>query len=128
METIKLNGEDYIKQSLIEKEYVLRSELDKDYVLKSSVDKVKFEDLAINLTDEATAMGMGSCVLSGNWKTVKVSIDYLEKAIKALRLMTYDKKRESLYLAVTKDYPLCLGDIKGDKFSGIIIAPRIDSD
>ena len=78
--------------------------------------------------DEANVMGMGSCKLNGDWKVVKISVDYLERAIKALKLITYDKSRESLVIAVSKDYPLCLGDIKGNKFSGIVIAPRIDNE
>lgn len=118
MDTIQLNG----------KEYINKADVEQEYVLKNSVEKQRFEDLSLNLTDEANVMGMGSCKLVGDWKVVKISIDYLEKSIKALKLMTCDKKRESLVIAISKDYPLCIGDIKQDKFSGIIIAPRLDSE
>jgi len=128
MDTIQLNGKDYVNKADVEQEYIKRTSIEEEYVLKNSVEKQRFEDLAINLTDEATVMGMGSCKLAGDWKVVKISIDYLERAIKALKLMTYDKKREAVVIAVSKDYPLCLGDIKQDKFSGIIIAPRVESE
>ena len=117
---------EYVRISEIEKNYVKRVDFEKDYVKKTDVEKPKFEDLVVCLTDEAIVMGMGSCRLSGDWRLVKVSIEYLDRALSAIKSMTCGKKRDSVVIAVANDYPLCLGDVKDGKFSGVVIAPRIE--
>lgn len=128
METIQLNGKEYINKDDVEKYYIDKIDLERDYILKNSVENPNVDKMVVNLTDENSIMGMGSVKLTGDWKTVKIDISYLETAIKALKLISYKEKRATITVAVAPNYPLCLGDIKESNFSGIIIAPRVDND
>ena len=110
VKTIKIDGEEYIRKSDIE---------------DAKKEKTNLEKATINLLDENYIMGMGSCELTGDWKVLWVGIPYLKKALKIVEMLSYKEKREDIKLCIAPDKPLCIGDIKGNKFSGIMIAPRI---
>ncbi len=92
-------------------------------------DKIGFNDLKVNMSDEAGVIGIGSLELKGDWQLVKVSIQFLKQAIKILENVTYKGKRESVIMAIATDFPLCIGDVKNGEnreFSGVMIAPRVE--
>lgn len=117
-----------MKETTIDgKTYVLKEDISKEYAKKAQGQKVEFRAPIIHLVDECGVMGMGSVELLGDWKKVCVSIEYLTKAIKIVEMMSFGKnsKRKTLVLAMAPDYPLCLGEIRDNKFSGVVIAPVI---
>lgn len=118
MEELNLNG----------KKYILEEDINKEYIKKEEAKKSGRFDPDIHLLDEANVLGIGSVKINEEWRAVKVTIDYLKKAISILEKVTFDKKRTDVVLIVSKDYPLLVGDVNGDKFSGVIIAPRIDTE
>jgi hypothetical protein len=71
-------------------------------------------------------MGMGSVKLTGDWKAVKVSVEYLENALKSLKALSTTKEpRHSVVLVIANNMPLGVGDIsEGNNFAGVLIAPR----
>jgi len=121
METINFNG----------KEYVLKEEFDKlkldDNNFKSGF---KFLSNGCNIMDEANVMALGHFKIDGGFIATKISISYLEKAIKILKQMSLNKNSYSgdyLSLAYKKDFPMIIGRINDDgEAIGIVIAPRVD--
>jgi hypothetical protein len=90
--------------------------------------KKRMEDMVICLSDELTSMAMGSVKLNTEWRAVNIEIEYLKRAIKAIEQISREGKRKYVVLAILEGYPLCLGDISGDEFSGILIAPAWEKD
>jgi len=123
MEEIKIN----------EKIYVLKSDFENEYVHKDEI-KTKSDKFVpqVSCTDECNVMGLGSVEINSDWNSVIISIDFLERAIGIMKKVTYSNKknakRESVVLAITKNYPLLIGDIKDNMFSGVIIAPRMETE
>lgn len=116
METIQINGIDYIKKDDVEKEYKKNED----------VNKPNFKEVGLHLLDNCGIMAMGNVKLDGKWSVVKVTIAYLEKSLKIMKLMETNKERDSITIAVGTDYPLCIGEINDNNmFSGVVIAPRV---
>jgi hypothetical protein len=112
------------------KAYIPREEYDKlkEEKTKEYDENKIIKDLTLDITamDEARIMGLGTAKLSEKYRAVQVDIIMLKKAINIMEQLSINKKRESLVLAIAEDLPLGVGAIRdGNKFSGVIIAPRI---
>ena len=78
------------------------------------------------LTDKEIDSALGIVHVGKNGNLVRLSVKYLEKALKILRIM----EKEEIDIFVTKDFPCVLGsyDSEREEIAGIIIAPRIEGD
>lgn len=127
LKSIVVDGKTYICEDIVNSEYTKKSELDKEFK------KPRMSDSIFNLRDEACVMAIGSSTLSGEWQTVLISTTYLKRALAIVENMTgfeKGKRIEAIMLSFAKDMPLCLGavDEKSGKFSGVVIAPRVQHD
>lgn len=123
IELITLNGKDYMSVEDVNNEYVLKSKIDEN---KSS-GITNLENGKLILKDACGIMAMGSCEVNNDLIFVKISIDYLQNALKSLSYLSGTKtKNDYVILGMKKEFPLLIGDINNNQFSGIFIAPRID--
>ena len=76
-----------------------------------------------NMIDGPSQAAIGVVELGDDSVVTKISIENLQKAIKFMEFCDVD----SMSFAWTKDFPLCIGKVNGDKLTGYIIAPRVDT-
>lgn len=124
METIELNG----------KKYVLESEANKsieDLKDKSGVEYNGFKIVSKEvLLDESNVLGVGTAIVGNEYHSVRLSTEFLEKIIKALKAISMNKNGlDAIDIVWTKDMPCVIGRL-GEKnmVSGFILAPRIPND
>jgi hypothetical protein len=128
MKTINVDGKVYVLETDINEQYVLKSVVDAE--LKTAT-KTQFEIIShdSSLLDEANILGIGTFQLGSGHITTRISTEYLDKVIKCLKAMSFNKEGlESVDLAWAKDFPAIIGR-RNDKgmMSGFIIAPRIET-
>jgi len=80
-------------------------------------------------TDGSRIMGIGTAGIKG-YSVVKISIDYLERAIKMLKLLHKGESNPAVDIAVADDLPLIIGKYSREtnSIAGIAIAPKIESE
>ena len=108
MRAIKIDGETYINKKDVLEEYIPKEEYEQ---------KIEYAHKDLFMNQEMT-MAMGSCKITGDWRKTRINVEYLQKAINSLKNMN-----DNLDIAISNEYPICLGKIENDSFSGIIIAP-----
>lgn len=81
-------------------------------------------------TDECIIAGIGAFELKGYSVVVRVSLDYLKRAIKMIEILHKGEKDVSIDIAVAEDNPLIIGryNEKNRKMSGIVLAPRVKNE
>jgi len=81
-------------------------------------------------TDGYRVAGIGAANVEGYNIVVRVSLDYLERAVKVLKVLHKGEKDANVDIAVTGDYPLIIGEYDKDTgtIAGIVLAPRITGD
>ena len=133
-EITTINGKKYIEEKVIkefqEKIAILKGDLEK----KSNSPKLK--EFNIHEVDSADVMGIGSGEVTDGWIGVKISINYLERALKIIKTLNDEGKKNStsVTLAWTNDQPVIIGNFQDSfnvkkqskKWSGVILAPRSD--
>jgi len=89
--------------------------------------EIKYVNEALE-TDRSRVMGIGTAEIKG-YSVVKISIDYLERAIKMLKLLHKGELNPSVDIAVADDLPLIIGEYckETSSIAGIAIAPKIES-
>jgi len=119
MKTIKID----------EKEYVLKEDADKkiEELTENKVNKLN-TIYTVGLMDETTIMGMGSVEIGDDYQVVRLTLEYLERMINAVKAMSCTKNKiEFLDIAVSTDKPCVFGqrDILNKSIGGFILAPRV---
>lgn len=120
-EKIVMNGVTYLSERYVKEEYTKNTDIKTD-----TKPYLNIKDRGQLILDNKNVMGIGSADLSGEWFKSRYSIEYLEKALKMLKVMEI----EIVDLIVAKDYPVLIGKVDKDngKFAGFVIAPRVGSD
>lgn len=102
-----------------------------DYVKKSDLDAIpEWEIVTKSVMTEATqVMGIGAVRVGRNNHTVRLSLKYIEKLVKALKAMSSIKDDfEAVDIVWTKDKPVIIGRLDDDGMAtGFLIAPRVDN-
>ena len=112
-EIIKVNAKTYYSQ-----EYV-------DNIKTKTSKKASFKNRSYNYTDNNNIMAVGSVELMGEWFKVNIGVSYLKRMITAIEQLDFDNV---ITLVLGFDVPLGMGNVKGNKFSGILVAPIKDND
>ncbi len=75
-------------------------------------------------------MGIGTAKVGGYSVVMRVSMDYLERAIKIIKTLHKGEREITVDIAVTDDYPMIIGeyDKKTKSIAGVILAPRVKPD
>ena len=81
-------------------------------------------------TDGCRVMGLGLAKIEGYSVVVNVSLDYLERAVKVLKVLHKGEKDANVDIAITRDHPLIIGEYNKETgtIAGIVLAPRITGD
>lgn len=131
METIQLNGKEYVLKEDYEQDIRLKN--DKITELGSKPNSPLKTIYTLGLMDESNIMAIGSVQLGPEYKVVRITLDYVEKILNGINSM-YDKKNKQVSrcidIAVATDKPCVFGLRDKDKKSidGFMLAPRIDND
>ena len=118
MKEINVDGEMYILKKDVEKLYTRNTEIKKQNL-------EGFKHMKVHFVDNCSVMGLGSFKLINNWNVTKISLDLLKRSIKIAENLLQDDE-QSIVIACSTDKPLCIGAIKKEEFSGVIIAPRVE--
>ena len=80
-------------------------------------------------TDGGRIMGIGTAEIKGYNVVTKVSIEYLERAIKIIKTLHEGEGGISIDVAIAGNFPLIIGeyDEETNSIAGVIIAPRVES-
>lgn len=129
METIEVNGKKYVNYE----EYERLQESNGELLKKQDSTFRLMERQA--LMDEANVMAITIAELKGEWFASHYSIEFLEKALKIIRLLSIfpeskKNKNQSVDIVCSKDYPLMIGRLNREngRVTGICIAPRVLED
>jgi len=79
-------------------------------------------------TDECVIAGIGTAEIKGYNVVTKVSLDYLERAIRVIKALHKGEKDITIDIAITDKSPLVIGEYNEDtnSIAGVLIAPRIE--
>ena len=122
METIELNGKKYVD---IEEYNNLK--YDYDEFQKRPREAPRFNLIQKQLPiDPCNIIAISTVELGGDWFYSRYTLSYIKKAIRALDAFDV----ENVDIVCSKDYPICFGRIEkdGNKVTGIIIAPRVETE
>jgi len=80
-------------------------------------------------TDELRVIGIGTAEIKGYSVITKLSLDYLERAIKIVKELHKGEIGITIDIALGGDSPLVIGEYneKTSAIAGVIIAPRVES-
>ena len=112
--------------------FVLKEDIEKEYCVKSSetIQTFKIISKESMLLEESGVMGIGTVKLGHDFVVVKITTEYLEKAIKCLKQMSFSKKGlDSISIAWAKDQPAIIGRVsETGEMTGFVIAPKVTSE
>lgn len=110
------------------KEYILKEEYDKIVSeLEKKQDKLQIVSKEM-LLDEANVLGVGTVKVNNEWHAVRLSTEYLEKIIKGLKAISFEKGGlQSVEIIWAHEYPCIIGRLgKDNTATGFILAPRVE--
>lgn len=79
-------------------------------------------------TDKYVIAGIGTAEIKGYNVVTKISLDYLERAIRVIKALHKGEKDIVIDIAIAGDSPLVIGEYNKDtkSIAGVMIAPRIE--